>query len=111
MWGSAGKQLTIGGTSAVAPLWAAWKALTDAVAGKTLPFGPQVGGTEDVQQITLMLSKRALRAFEGIATLTSCNIDILLCNRIDMLELRYMAWFYKELKLAHALFVSGCCQR
>lgn len=58
-----------------------------------------------------MLSKRALRGLEGIATLISCNIDILLCSRIDMLESRNMAWFYKELKLAHALFVSGFCQK
>ena len=33
-----GKGLPVGGTSAVAPMWAAWKALTDTVAGAVLPF-------------------------------------------------------------------------
>ena len=32
----------VGGTSAVAPMWAAWKSLTDGVAGKVLPFSAQV---------------------------------------------------------------------
>jgi kumamolisin len=31
----------VGGTSAVAPMWAAWKSLTDGVAGKVLPFSAQ----------------------------------------------------------------------
>lgn len=38
----AGNQYVFGGTSAVAPMWAAWKAATDAVAGKTLPFSAEV---------------------------------------------------------------------
>ena len=33
-----GAQQTVGGTSAVAPMFAAWKALTDTVAGAVLPF-------------------------------------------------------------------------
>ena len=69
VWGSAGRQLTIGGTSAVAPLWAAWKALTDAVAGRTLRFGPQVGCTKDVQQLGSMLSESVVRGLKAIATL------------------------------------------
>ena len=39
----AGQQRLVGGTSAVAPMWAAWKSLTDAVAGKRLPFSAEVG--------------------------------------------------------------------
>jgi len=35
-------QIVVGGTSAVAPMWAAWKSLTDGVAGKVLPFSAQV---------------------------------------------------------------------
>jgi hypothetical protein len=38
----AGEQMIIGGTSAVAPMWAAWKTLADIVAGKRLPFSAQV---------------------------------------------------------------------
>ncbi|CAL5221913.1 g4183 [Coccomyxa viridis] len=37
----AGRQMVLGGTSAVAPMWAAWKGLTDAVAGKRLPFSAE----------------------------------------------------------------------
>lgn len=33
-----GIQQVVGGTSAVAPMWAAWKGLTDTVAGRVLPF-------------------------------------------------------------------------
>ena len=33
-----GSQQVVGGTSAVAPMWAAWKGLTDTVAGAVLPF-------------------------------------------------------------------------
>ena len=35
-------QAQVGGTSAVAPMWAAWKSLTDGVAGRVLPFSAQV---------------------------------------------------------------------
>ena len=35
-------QYLVGGTSAVAPMWAAWKALTDAAACATLPFAAEV---------------------------------------------------------------------
>lgn len=36
-----GEQMTVGGTSAVAPLLAGWKAACDTVAGKILPFSAE----------------------------------------------------------------------
>ncbi|EIE19960.1 subtilisin-like protein [Coccomyxa subellipsoidea C-169] len=36
-----GRQYIFGGTSAVAPMWAAWKAATDAVAGENLKFSAE----------------------------------------------------------------------
>ena len=57
--------MTIGGTSAVAPLWAALKALTDANAGRTLPFGPEVGGTEDLQQNKIDVERKRAERCQG----------------------------------------------
>jgi hypothetical protein len=43
----------VGGTSAVAPMWAAWKSLTDGVAGKVLPFSAQVRRCRALQPLDL----------------------------------------------------------
>ena len=62
----AGRQYVFGGTSAVAPMWAAWKAATDAVAGKTLPFSaevrPSLKASGETMNITLNQNNKALAA-------------------------------------------------
>ena len=51
----AGQQMLVGGTSAVAPMWAAWKSLTDAAAGKQLPFSAKVRDALDLAAFEVLL--------------------------------------------------------
>ena len=70
----AGQQMVVGGTSAVAPMWAAWKSLTDAVAGKRLPFSAEVGcGLILLPFVALLCIDASHNNKQALACLSGCH--------------------------------------